>query len=638
MRSPDPLTRTRWSWIVLAGCALALAGCSDDGTSPPATPPDAQVAAELSRMVQAPATVGATLEELDLFQKPMTSLAEDAGIYQETPIDEGWTGGGLGFPAKSALLAGSYRSARDLVRQGAVTAPTRTRLLADPALLRDDGGKAEGDTISVEYFTGPDSTGLNALIETATPDLVRFVMLRSYPGATLGEVSRRDSEILIDTGGTLEDLGDDEYYRATYLVEMAGGEISTGTLEPVSGSGPMLPDVQVRATLHVDDPRFNPLQEWTEAVVILEVGDLMVEGDETIYSLEATVHWRSGADHHASVASQGGGPIQPNTAVVAVGDFTASPLNPWLETVDDTLRVRLGELEDENDDLLLEASRAAVFDGTASDGGSPRSYVHLAPDEPVAPGEEPCGGVATQEVWYPATWWLVHLVREADLNCDGSGSLHELLEMRDGTSYERTITWDGSGGATVSETRPDGTQVTGSFDEGSGDYSLVTTFPSGHDPVSRYQHGTALEGSLDAWEIVTWQDAHPDSTHFTAAEAGGITTVTGSRVDGGLREEFSLVRQPDGTGNGDWSRNDGASGQFALEMLDGGGRHLSFSAANPAEEGSPSLTGDVWYAPDGSGTGTITFTQYGNTVTLTITFGPDGSGTLDDGNGGQIPL
>nr|MBC8426357.1 hypothetical protein [bacterium] len=62
------------------------------------------------------------------------------------------------------------------------------------------------------------------------------------------------------------------------------------------------------------------------------------------------------------------------------------------------------------------------------------------------------------------------------------------------------------------------------------------------------------------------------------------------------------------------------------------------AASDPAADGSPSITGEVWYAPDGSGTGTVTFTQYGNSVTYTVTFGPDGVGTLADGSGTTIIL
>ena len=39
-----------------------------------------------------------------------------------------------------------------------------------------------------------------------------------------------------------------------------------------------------------------------------------------------------------------------------------------------------------------------------------------------------------------------------------------------------------------------------------------------------------------------------------------------------------------------------------------------------------------------SGVGTVTFTQYGDSVTYTVNFGPDGTGVLDDGTGNVIDV
>jgi hypothetical protein len=623
---------------------LALAGgCSDDATSPEVKNPEPAVAAELSQAAQTSGMVGSLLQQLELFQNPMSCLAEDAGIYQEIPLD-GWTGDDISFPAKSAQTAASFRQLRDLMAQTTALEAAKSQVMRRLDILRaqdssgtDPFGKDAGDTIAVEYFDSPDSTGLNALIETDTQDLVRFVSLRDYP-PRLGQVVRRDQEILLDTQGTLENPEDDEYHTLFHEQEMFGGEVATGTLGAVSGSGPLLPGVLARAVYHVEDPRFNILQEWTESVMTLDLGEFRVPDDEIVYGLEATVHWRSDAEHHAVLEAVGGGAIEEDTIVEARGDFTAAPANIWLEAINDTLRVQLGDLDIDEDDLLLEASRSAVFDGTASDGGHPRSYVHFLPDEPVPPGEEPCGGQAEQEVWYPATWWLVHLLREADIECDGSGSLHILMEMRDGSSYERWITWDGAGTASVTENRQDGTTVVGIFNETTGEYSLLTTFSAGHDPVSRDQHGQMLEGSLTAWDIVTWQDAHPDTTCFSATGDGAAFAATGYRTDGDLHEEFTLSGQEDESLAGTWSRNDGASGEFTLEAIEGGGQHLIFAAAAPNEPGHPSLSGEVWFAPDGSGSGTVTITQYGVSVTYEVTFAPDGTGTLDDGEGGSINI
>lgn len=624
--------------IALLALQLSTGGCEQAPTETESGAPDKDLAASLSASSQTAASVQENLDQLDLFQNPLSSLASDAGLYREVEFD-GYHGNGMSFTAKSSRLAANFRDLHGLGTKAATASAQKERLLhrlrlgLKHTLPADD----PGDTIAVEYFDGPDSTGLNALILVEPPDLVRFVSLRQYP-PVLGQVKRRDQEIVLDTGGTLEEDSDDEYYSLHHEEEMFGGEVAAGTLAPVSGSGPMLPGVEVQAVYHVQNPRFHPLQAWTEAEFVLDLGEFRVEDDESIFSVTATVHWRSDAEHRASLRVPAGGPITPEAIVEARGEFTAAPTNHWLEEITDVLLAQVGDLEDETDDLLVEVTRDAVFDGTAIDGGSPRSHIHYLPDDPVLFGTEPCGGEATQEIYYPATWWLVHLLREADIECDGSGTLHELMEMRDGTSYERWITWDGSGGATITEQRQDGTVVSGSWSEATGEYAITTTYPTGHDPVARHQHGQVLADAVEAWDVVTWQDAHPDTTHFDKTGDETDYTVTGYKVRGELREDFTLSYQAGQQLTGSWSRSDGAFGDFTLEELDGGGRHLIFAAAEPEAPGNPSVEGEIWFAPDGSGTGTITITQYGTTITFEIEFGPDGTGTLTDGEGRTVPI
>ena len=639
MKTPTTNRLILRCWPLLALLVLGLAGCSDDPTDP-GTIPDAEKAAELTAGVQGPATVGGTMNDLDMFRNPLSSLSEDAGIYQETPVDGDW-GGDVTFdyPSKAAMAAAGFRGAKTAAKEARVLTAAKGAPLARLARKAiEQPGKAAGDTVAVVYYDTADSTGLDALIETDETDILRLVSQRAYAGAGPLQIAMRSTEIVLDSNGTVEDGADDVFHAVSHSSALGNGETTTAELAPVAGPGPMEPGVEVRAYQRVDDPSFHILQEWHESELILDPGDFQTDGDEAIHSLVATVHWRNGAEHTASIAPVAGGAILPDEDVRAVGAFTARPNNLWLETTADTLRVRLGDLEDDTDDLLYEISRAAVFDGVAADGGQPRSYVHMLPDEPAAPGDEPCGGEALQDIHYPSDWWLSRLTRSADIECDGSGTLTVDMTYRDGSSFTRTITWDGQGAGTVTENRIDGTVVTGSFDETTGAYALTTTYPAGHDPVSRDRHGTALEGSVEAWEIVVWQDAHPDTTYFTAVESGGETTASGYRVDGDLREDFSLVHDEDGNASGEWTRNDGAEGEFELEMLEGGGSHLVFAASDPAAEGSPSVTGEIYYAPDGSGTGTVTFTQNGNSVTYTVTFGPDGAGTLEDGAGNTVPL
>ncbi len=624
--------------IPLAAIAL-LSGC--ERTTPSETPPDADVAASFAASAQSAATVNENLQLAQLFANPMASATGDLGLAEDPEFDP-WTGQGVDFPQLALVNAQAFRAAAALQVTAARSA--RAGRKATAALPAYDAGpgfdRAEGDTLSVEYFNSADSTGLNAVIEAAGQDMVRFVAIRDYPNAILWQVSHRESEVLIDTNGTLADPEDDSYHRLSIGETLANGQVSSGLIQPVAGPGPIGPDTLVEADLRVDDPSFHPFQAWIETVVRMEIGALDTEGDEVFHRLANTVHWKSGAEQTAVIEAAGGGAIVNGSEVTLTATFTAAPGNPWLESVEDHIRANLGELEDEGDDLLLEIGRVSTFDGQTAEGDSPSATVTFTPEDPVGVGEEPCGGNFEEEIFYAAGWWLQHAQRQVEISCAGAGSYHLHLDFLDGSSLDRTITWDGAGAATLTESRPDGVSVEGEFNESSGEYSVITTFAAGSDPVSREQTGTILPGSLAARDEFFWQDDHADYRTFTATETAEGWTATGQHVKGGLTETFSVTGTAS-TLTGEWSRTAAgvnASGEYTLEALDAGGAHLVFSARDTLAEGNPSAVGDFWYAADGSGHGTLVYTQFGHTVTYNVSWTGDGAGTLSDGQGNTIPL
>jgi len=640
--SPSTTTLHHWRLAFALILAIGLAGCSIEDTTAPGTTPDPQKAAELASGVQGPAEIGTTLNDLGMFRNPLETLAEDVGIDDDMPLGEGWMDDGVsyGYPSKALMTAKAFRGAMHTRDVGIAATAAHDSPLARLSRISLEVAldKASGDTLAVQYFDTADSTGLDALIETDELNILRLVSQRTYPGAALLQIAERHNEIVLDSNGTLDTSDDDSYFSVHLGFTRANGEQTTGVIEAVNGVDAIGSGVRVRAYHRVDNPSFHILQAWNEAEIQLDPGDFDVEGDETIFELTATVHWRNGAEHTASVAPVEDEAIEPDTDVLISGTFLASPNNTWLQSTEDTLLARLGHLDDESDDLLFEITRSAIFDADAADGGQARSFIRMTPDTPVGPGDEPCGGTAEQDIHYPANWWLVQLSRDVDIECDGSGSMTETSVFQNGTSYTRTITWDGLGAATVTENRPDGTNLSGSFNESTGAYSLVTTYPVGHDPLSRDRHGTAVDGSIEAFEIIEWLDGHDDETFFSATETETQTSITGYRINREVREDFTLTSNDEGDTNGSWTRNDGAEGEFEVDMLEGGGYRLTFSASDPNAEGSPSMSGVIEYAPDGSGTGTVTLTQYGISVTYTVTFGPDGSGTLNDGAGNTIPI
>jgi hypothetical protein len=626
------------SLLILAlGLILMSMGC--DHVTPSEEAPSGEIAAAMAASSQSAATVGENLELVELFAAPMASSVEDLGLDGETDFDP-WSGEGADFPELAMLGAQGFRGTANLQVSVATSVTSGRKATQElPQIEWGGPGRAEGDTLSVEHFNSPDSTGLNAVIEGAEPEMIRFVMIRDYPNAGPLQPNHRDSEILIDTQGTMEDNSDDEIHRVEVSEAWANGQVVTGSMLPESGSGPLLPDAVIIATHRTDDPMWHPLQSWFESVVRLEAGEFETEGDEVFHSFTNTVAWINGAEETAGIMAVDEGPIVDGSEVVVSAEFTAAPANGWLESVQDEIRANMGDLDDEADDLLLEIGRTSIFDGVDYEGNSPRAIVSFTPEQPVAVGEEPCGGDYEEEVFYLNDWWVEHLQRQVDIGCDGSGTVHVHMDFADGSSLDRSITWSG-GIATLEETRPNGTVVAGTWNENTGDYSVTTTFPAGSDPEQRIQSGNYSDGHMDARDEFIWMDEHEDYTEFSADESEAGWSIAGTRVDGALNETFTLSGS-EGELTGSWSREDegvDASGNFTLTELAGGGAHLVFDAEDLLAEGEPQVSGDLWYEPDGSGHGTVTITQFGNTVTYEIEWSADGEGSLTDGQGNTVPL
>jgi hypothetical protein len=629
----------RFTTMTLALLALLalVSGC--EHTTPVQDPDEtgsATAAASLAASAQAPATVDENIELMALFQAPMSLATEESGLYGDIDGDP-WTSQGITIPEIGGLNARAVVSINSLTERAPRITRKSGKVLAYPNIEAFSGRSdpAPGDTLFVEYLT---DDGLNAVIYVDPPDLLRFVELRNYPLAGPLLPIRTVTEVVFDTNGTLEDSTDDIYHSLHGEEEWANGQLTSGDLLPESGTGPLDPEAIAVAVHRVDNPMFNPLQAWTETEVRLIIGEFDTSDDDVMYSLSNMVHYFNDAEHVGRMDEYQGGPILDGVTVDVTARFIAAPGNLWLETVTDSIRVQIGLLETEEDDLLERIGRVSVFDGTDMNGDNPSSSVNFVPETPVTPGEEPCGGVFEQHVLYPADWWLLQLDRELDIDCDGSGTLTEYLMFQDGSEFTRVITWDGAGSATLTEERPDGTVVSGSWSEISGEFEVTTTFPAGADPVSRVQRGSVIaDESFEFEDVIRWEDGHLDSTTFAATEQDDTFHIEGHKYLDEMVEEFTLDGEP-GLLVGSYSRNDGATGDFTLEALAGGGSYLIFSADQPRDDGDVHVTGEIWYAPDGSGHGTITVTRNGMTWTWEIEFGPDGTGELTDDQGDKYPL
>jgi hypothetical protein len=639
MKAPNrPITLT-----LLLALLFLTPGCEKQITEQDL--PELEMAASLTESSMTTAAVDENLDLALIFDSPMEEMVTDLDLGQDPEDFDPWTGGGVSFPERTEINAkifGDLRSMGD--RAAALPAGKRAFVEACPTALEDlvrGAIEAEpGDTISVEYFDTPDSSGLRALIMVALPSRVSFVALTHYPDRFLPNVIRRLSEVALDTMDTPEDGNDDEIYGMRFEEEWDNGHLVTGDIAPETGDGPLGNDVLAVSHHRVDNPMWQPLQSWRETFVTLDPGDIENPVDDQIYSLENTVHWISDAEQSQRIREVAAGPIVDSAEVEISAVFTAAPGNLWIESTTDGVRVIMGDLEDPHDDQLLSMSRETVFDALDANGNNSQSSIAFTPESPVSPGDEPCGGEATESATFPADWWLQSRLREADLSCDGAGTLHVLLEFKNGSSYERWIEWGANGDATLTENRLNGTSVSGTWTAATGEYEVTTTFPAGNDPIRREQSGQVQEGSITARDELIWQNGHPHYKEFTASETDSTLTASGTRVFGNFTEEFSITGSEDLLTN-IWSRtgpNTNASGESTLEALEGGGGHLVFSAEDPAALGEPSVVGEAWIAPDGSGYGTVTVTQYGVTISYDLEWDADGQGDLSDGEGNATPL
>ncbi|MCP4545002.1 MAG: hypothetical protein GY835_00895 [bacterium] len=622
---------------MILAALLLLSGCEQ--TTPVQDPPDSRTAASLAVVSRTPATVEDNLALQTMFDTPMSMATGESGLYGDIEGDA-WTSESISIPEISALNSLAFSAIGTFRGSTAGAVRGKGKFVEEPhfAQVETRADPAPGDTLFVNHFPGnPLVDGLDALIYVDPPHRLRFVSLRNHPDAPAILPTRSLVEVVFDTNGTPLNPLDDIHFSLHAEEEWANGQRITGDLASETPGEPIAADGVAVALHRTENPMFNPLQSWRETEVRLVIGSLDTDEDDAMHSLRCTVHWLSGAELTTQVNEVDDGPIMDEVTVDVSATFTAAPANAWLEMVVDTLRMQLGVQADGSDDLLESISRESTFDGVDMNGDNPRSIVSFTPAEPVGNGQEPDAGVFEQLVFYPVDWWLLRLDRTLTINADGSGSLDAEMLFRDGSTFTRHVTWDGAGNATLTEERPGGVVVSGTWNESDGEFNVTTTFAAGHDPISRVQSRIFSEGAYEFSDEFIWLDGHTDLSTFSVTGDEDNFTIVGHSERGDVIEDFTLSGRP-GALEGDWSRNDGASGSFELDELEGGGSHLLFTAVESDEEGDCSIAGEIWFAPDGSGHGTVDVTENGVTITLTIEFGPDGTGLLHDSEGNEYPL
>ncbi len=262
--------------------------------------------------------------------------------------------------------------------------------------------------------------------------------------------------------------------------------------------------------------------------------------------------------------------------------------------------------------------------------------------DPHAPGTEPDGGILTSVVTYTADSFIQKTTERFEYHPNTGGSYSKTSEFSDNTTHTESATFNDQGTGTFSEKRRDGTRVDGTFDgaeqDGSGSYSITTTFPAGHDPVSvaesaTFSYDTAndlVNGSFE--RTATKLDGTTEHEESTVAQTrnGDVltTTITSTEVDGS-HGKIVLTESPDvEQAAGEWTNADQTFITFQAQNYSDGSSHLEAKQyANKAafDDGSaPAATAVFDFYPDGSGVGVVT---EGADV-YDVVISPDGSVTV----------
>ncbi len=263
-----------------------------------------------------------------------------------------------------------------------------------------------------------------------------------------------------------------------------------------------------------------------------------------------------------------------------------------------------------------------------------------------APGTEPEGGVLTGEVTYSSSSFISKTTNHFEFHPETGGSFEKTSVFSDGKSSREAATFNADGTGTFEEDRRDGTQIRGTFegaeDDGSGSYSITTTYPAGHDPVSvaesaDFDYDAATETVSGSFErTINRLDGtvETESAAITQSRDGEIlvTTISSQNIDGS-HGTITITETPDlEQVTGEWTDADGTFVVFKAQTF--GDESVHFEADQYASKEdydnkeAPAATAVFDFYPDGSGSGVVT---EGEDV-YDVVISPDGSVTITKRN------
>ncbi len=264
-----------------------------------------------------------------------------------------------------------------------------------------------------------------------------------------------------------------------------------------------------------------------------------------------------------------------------------------------------------------------------------------------SPGSEPDGGVLTSKITYSNSNFISKTDARFEYHAGQGGSYSKTTSFSDGKKHLESITFNEDDTGSYTETRRDGTQINGTFDsadkDGIGSFSETTTFPEGHNPVSISESGNFTMNLADSTISGTFErnvklkdgSVQKESVTVDQTLVGDVKTTTlNIENPDGSKGFITITESPEVNQiKGEWTEPDDTFIKFNAENYVDGSAHLMFdvyaSVVAFENKEAPIASGEFDFAPDGSGSGTITK----DGVTYVVTINPDGSVTIVEQNG-----
>lgn len=531
-----------------------------------------------------------------------------------------------GFAVCSGLVlfAGCANELSDPARDGEVSTAAREAAVENTHAVLQSGAQLSNARL-VEDLTGgfalglaSEATGLGMeLGEDFTPPMQDLSALRA--GSTFVRARITNDE-------ATHALRVHEAPHGRALHRAPGDLILSFTVNNFDGSVSVIRIYEgdtesiVRVQRSTTWPNGNLILLAVEDEILVDLGaDREDPADDVWLHLRSELQFRGGAVLAREIDLREAGGLRDDVRVIIVSTYTPRPEHPRLIDVVTSLVVDLHDLEIETDDRFVSVERVTRFTGSAADGGRPRVEESLVLEQPVAEGEEPCGGTLERDIHFRNDRELRRWTDTASFACAGGGRLSRTIEYADGSTDAVAIEQGTDGIVYLDGTSRDGTTVSGSFDEAAGTFEVTTVHPQGHDPARR-----AVQGSVDAanasWELseqVTYLDGFVERNELAGSQRPDGRTLSGSHAGRDESVEFELSSNLDETRLEGFVQNDrGQRVEFEVEQFADGGSIVDFVATEPGLR----IVGHLEVQADGCGTGTLTITENGSTVTIDISF------------------